>query len=312
VKTTQGAAHAVHRFQSYNSNFAGVSASLGVSYEFTQHLYGKLNLSRGYRAPNIAESGSNGIHDGTPFYEIGDAKLKPETSFQVDATVGVNNENYSAEVNAFVNQINNYIFAVKLASAAGGDSIRTDVVAGMSGPTFKYVSGNAVLSGGEVVLDIHPHAWKGLHFRNTFSMVNAIQKNQGDSTKYLPYTPPYKFQSELKYVFSKVSNVFKNLYLKVGIDHYFEQNRIYYKFNNETVTPAYTLLNAGIGTDIVSNDKTLFSLYIYCSNLTDEAYQSNMSRLKYTDTNNVTGRVGVYNMGRNISFKLIIPIDIKK
>ena len=312
VKVSSTQVNAVHRFKAYTSNFAGVSASLGATYDFTQHIYGKLNVSRGFRAPNIAESGSNGIHDGTPFYEIGDAKLKPESSLQIDATVGVNNENYSAELNAFVNQIDNYIYAVKLASSAGGDSIRTDLVAGMSGPTFKYVAGDAILSGGEAILDIHPSVVKGLHFKNSFSMVNAIQKNQGDSTKYLPYTPPYKIQSELKYVISKANTVFRNLYFKVGVDYYFEQNKIYYKFDNETVTPSYTLINAGIGTDITSNNTTLFSLYIYCSNLTDEGYQSNMSRLKYHDTNNTTGRIGVYNMGRNISFKLIIPIDIKK
>ncbi len=52
-------------------------------------------------------------------------------------------------------------------------------------------------------------------------------------------------------------------------------------------------------------------VYFYCSNLTDVAYQSNMSRLKYTDINNVTGRTGVYNMGRNFSIKLLIPIGIK-
>ena len=47
------------------------------------------------------------------------------------------------------------------------------------------------------------------------------------------------------------------------------------------------------------------------NNLNDVSYQSNMSRLKYTDINHVTGRTGVYNMGRNISFKLIIPIEFQ-
>ena len=46
-------------------------AALGFAYDFTNAVYGKLNLSRGFRAPNIAESGSDGIHDGT-LYEIGD------------------------------------------------------------------------------------------------------------------------------------------------------------------------------------------------------------------------------------------------
>jgi iron complex outermembrane recepter protein len=141
--------------------------------------------------------------------------------------------------------------------------------------------------------------------------VNAIQKNQPDSTKYLPFTPPAKYRTELKFICTKGKTI-KNGYVKVGMDYYFEQNKIYYKYGNETVTPSYALINAGIGGDICSHERTLFSVYIYGSNLGDIAYQSNMSRLKYTDTNNVTGRTGVFNMGRNLSFKLIIPFDIKK
>jgi iron complex outermembrane receptor protein len=45
--------------------------------------------------------------------------------------------------------------------------------------------------------------------------------------------------------------------------------------------------------------------------LTNKAYQSHLSRLKYADKNQATGRTGVYNMGRNIGFKLVVPIDIK-
>jgi len=37
-----------------------------------------------------------------------------------------------------------------------------------------------------------------------------------------------------------------------------------------------------------------------------------MSRLKYGDENVVTGRTGVYEMGRNIGFKINVPIDLKK
>ena len=305
-------AGAVQRFTSYNSNFTGLVGSLGGTYAFTKALYAKANISRGFRAPNIAESGSNGIHDGTPFYEIGDPKLKAEISTQLDVTVGSTTRNFDIELNAFYNNIDNYIFPEKLASKNGGDSIRTDVMAGMQGPTFKYISGNAVLTGGEAVVNIHPQGLKWLRFENSFSMVNAIQKNQPDSTKYLPYTPPYKLMSQLVFTVKKAGNVFKNIYFKTGVDHYFQQDKIYYKFGNETVTPGYTLLNLGIGTDICSKSTTLFSLYIFASNITDVAYQSNMSRLKYTDVNNATGRTGVYNMGRNISFKIVIPIDVKK
>ncbi len=307
VKQTGPGPDNVHRFTGFSTNFSGFSGSIGAAYNFTKSFYGKLNLSRGFRAPNIAESGSDGIHDGTPFYEIGDPTLKPESSLQLDATIGVNSPDVTLELNLFTNHINNYIFPVKLASVFGGDSIRTDVAANMSGPTFKYISGDAVLTGGEAVFNYHPSNASWFRFNNTFSALSAIQQNQPDSTKYLPYTPPYKLISGVELVASKFGGFLANAYLRADVAYYFEQDKIYYKYGNETVTPAYTLLNVGVGADVMGGSKKLFSVFIYGNNILDEAYQSNMSRLKYTDTNNVTGRVGVYEMGRNISFKVLVP-----
>ncbi len=302
----------VHRFTAYKSDFSGISGSLGVTYDFTKSLYAKLNLSRAFRAPNIAESGSNGIHDGTPFYEIGDPALKPEHSWQIDATLGINTKDVSAEFTLFNNNIDNYIFPVKLASVFGGDSIRSDVMAATDGPAFKYISGDAVLQGGELTLNIHPQKAAWFHFDNTFSLISAIQKRQPGSTRYLPFTPPYKLISGVKFVLNKTGNILKNSYARIDVEHYFKQDKIYYKFGDETVTPGYTLLNIGVGTDVTLKERTLFSIYIYARNIADVAYQSNMSRLKYGDPNNVTGRTGVYEMGRNIGLKLNVPIDFTK
>lgn len=299
-------------FTAYTSNFSGLSGSVGVAYDFNDYFYGKLNMAKGYRAPTAAESGANGIHDGTPFYEIGDHNLKAESSLEADLTLGVRSKELTAEVTGFVNKINNYIFAEKLESVFGGDSLRDDPALALAeGPAFKYVQGDATLSGGEFVLNIHPSAVKELHFDNSFSFVTAKQNNQPDSTKYLPYTPPGKYRTELKFVCPNGKTI-KNAYIKVGVDYYLEQNKIYFKYGNETVTPAYTLLNAGIGGDICDHNHALFSVYIYGSNLGDVAYQSSMSRLKYADENLATGRIGVFNMGRNISFKLLVPLDFKK
>jgi iron complex outermembrane receptor protein len=304
--------NSVERFTDYNSNFTGVSGSIGMTYDFSKIFYGKINLARGFRAPTAAESGQNGIHDGTPFYEIGEHNLKPENSLQIDGTLGINSDDLDAELNIFNNKINNYIFPAKLGSVFGGDSIREDNVAGFSGPTFKYIAGDANLSGGELMIDIHPQNISWLNFESAFSMVRAIQLNQGDSTKYLPYTPADKWQSKLKFLARRLNGAFQNSYISFGVDHYFKQDKIYYQFGDETVTPGYTLINAGIGTEIHSKKGNVCSIYLVVNNLADVAYQSNMSRLKYTDPNNVTGRIGVYNMGRNFSFKLLIPINIKK
>ncbi|HEV8082999.1 MAG TPA: TonB-dependent receptor, partial [Chitinophagaceae bacterium] len=303
IKVAPNTPEEVHRFTAYKSDFSGISGSIGATYDFTKSFYGKINFSRAFRAPNIAESGSNGIHDGTPFYEIGDPNLKPESSLQIDATLGFNTKDISAELTLFDNNINNYIFPVKLESVLGGDSIRTDVAAASDGPTFKYISGDAVLSGGELTLNIHPQKAAWFHFDNTLSILRAIQKRQPDSTKYLPYTPPNKLFSGVEFIAKKMGGLFSNSYLRIDVENYFKQDKIYYKFGDETVTPGYTLLNIGIGTDIISKDRTLFSINIYARNIADVAYQNNMSRLKYGDPNEVTGRIGVYEMGRTIGFK---------
>jgi iron complex outermembrane receptor protein len=81
-------------------------------------------------------------------------------------------------------------------------------------------------------------------------------------------------------------------------------------YATETPTKGYSLLNAGIGSDFVTKKgATVFSLSFSALNITDVAYQNHLSRLKYTAENLVTGRAGVFNMGRNFSIKLNIPLD---
>jgi iron complex outermembrane recepter protein len=53
------------------------------------------------------------------------------------------------------------------------------------------------------------------------------------------------------------------------------------------------------------------NLYIMGTNLLDVAYQDHLSRLKYFEFYPTDPRPhhGIYNMGRNIEFKLDFPLD---
>ncbi len=101
-------------------------------------------------------------------------------------------------------------------------------------------------------------------------------------------------------------------FVELGMENYFAQDKFYSAYGTETFTPAYMLLNAGVGTTLISHERTLCTIIINVNNITDVAYQSHLSRLKYGAVNYMTGRTGVYNMGRNFSFKLVIPFDLKK
>jgi iron complex outermembrane receptor protein len=303
--TSSGAPNAIEQFKAFDVKFSGVSGSVGATYHLSGKVFTKINLSRGFRAPNIAELGSNGVHEGTTRYELGDATLKPESSLQVDAALGYRTDHITAEFDLFSNRIHDFIFPSKLASVFGGDSLSDGF------QTFKYEAANAQLWGGEATIDLHPHPLDWLHFENAFSFVRAFRPNEPASSKYLPFTPSPKFTSELRANVKHLSPNLENAYLKIGMDHYFKQDRFYAANGTETATPAYTLVNMGMGTDVVSNRRTLCSLYLSLNNLTDVAYQSHLSRLKYTAENMATGRMGIFNMGRNISLKLLVPLGFK-
>ena len=318
VVTGSDTVGATHQFSDYKHIFSGVSGSFGLTYNVNEKLLFKANVARGFRAPNISEISANGIHPGTGFDQLGNPNFKPEFSLQEDVGIFYDDSHFSTSIEAFNNNISNYIFNEKLQSAHGGDS--TIKQAGAPFPVFKFQQTNAQLYGGEARLDIHPHPLDWLHFENTFSMVYALNLGGNgakinDSTKYLPYIPPIHTTSELRAEFKKKIGCFANVYIKFGVQWYATQNRCFLAYGTETRTPGYTLLNAGIGSNIKNKaGRTVFTLGIFGTNLADVAYQSNMSRLKYFDNypNNYTGRSGIYSMGRNISFKLSIPLDFKK
>ena len=297
------------KFTPFNNTYSNISGSLGASYRLSNRFTLKLNVSRGFRSPNMAELSSNGIHEGTFRYEIGNNQLRPETSLQLDAGLVYNSEHISFELATFSNAIDNYIFIEKLSSVFGGDSI---VDPSEPTPAFEFIHGNAHLYGGELSIDIHPHPLDWLHFENTFSYVRGVQADQPDSTKYLPFMPAAKWQSVLRANFKNMGDVFKNIYARVDLTYTFRQLEIYSAFGTETPTSDYALLNAGIGSDIINRKgNTLFSVSLTVSNILDKAYQSHLSRLKYAPENIATGRTGVYNMGRNFNVRLIVPITIK-
>ena len=82
-----------------------------------------------------------------------------------------------------------------------------------------------------------------------------------------------------------------------GIDTYIEKVREEVK----TLVPDIT----------TKKGQTLFSISCSAINMGDVAYQNHLSRLKYAAQNMATGRTGVYNMGRNFSIKLNIPLSYK-
>jgi iron complex outermembrane receptor protein len=124
--------------------------------------------------------------------------------------------------------------------------------------------------------------------------------------------PAPRFTSTLKFTRQKWASSLANLYFLIDFEYYWPQNQVLLAYNTERTTPDYGLLNLGFGTDILNGSgNTILSLYVTAQNVTNKAYQNHQNRLRYLDDNQVTGRSGVYNMGRNISIKALVPLRFK-
>ena len=286
--------------------YQGFTGSIGATYNVTDRLSLKANFARGYRAPNVAEISANGVHPGTNQYQIGNAAFKPEFNLQPDLGLAYNSRYALLTVDIFYNYIQNYIY---------NQNIDSVIVPGNQ--TFVYEAARAQLYGGEIGLDVHPI--KSLHLDNGLSLVYADflgKKGQvvADSERYLPQIPPLHGYSEARYDFNIKKLRLKNAFVKVGVTYYAAQNRYYAAFGTETRTAGYGLLNAGVGGSLTGKKgQTVVRIFVLGNNLLNNAYQDNLSRLKYFEfyPNNFTGHDGIYNMGINIQIKLDFPLEFK-
>lgn len=298
------------KFRTLDRTFPSFSGVAGISYQTKKQFCFRLNIARGFRVPNLSELAANGRHEGTFRYEVGSSSLKPEASFQADAGVTFTSDHFNLEVSTFYNDISNFIYLTKVNSVLGGDSIRDPAD---PAPVFTFVQGQAMLFGGEIYTDIHPHPLDWLHFENSLAFVQGTLRNQPDSMSHLPFIPPIKYQSELNAHSEKKFGVFNHAYAGISFMYFFDQNRVYTAYETETATPGYFLLDINAGTEIVNkNDKVLMRIFFSANNLLNTTYQSHLSRLKYAPANPANGRQGIYGQGRNFSVRILIPFTYRK
>lgn len=295
------------KFSAFKTNFMNVSGSAGLTWQTSATTNIKINIARGFRAPTLSELMSNGAHEGTGRFEVGNKDLQVETSLQFDGSFEFKTNNINFSITPFFNRINNFIFYGKVANVAGTDSVLQ--IGNSLVNVFTFRQNTINLYGIEATIDVHPFALKWMKVQSNFSFVKATFVNEILGNKHVPFIPPARWLNEIKFDLPKFKSLIKNAFLKFEVDYSFTQQHVFTAFNTETATPSFALLNLGWANDFINKKgKTICALNIGVNNITDVAYQNHLSRLKYSAINNVTNRVGVFNMGRNISVKLNFPI----
>lgn len=257
-------------FEALDKNYESFNASLGYKTKFAKDLVFRLNTATGFRAPNLAELSSNGVHEGTFRYEIGNPDLKTEQNLQTDLDLEYKTTHFEFSVSGFYNHINDYIYSSPTGTEIDGFQV------------YDYIQNNANLYGGEIALHLHPHPFDWLHFETSFETVTGKLEDGG----YLPQIPANNWDNTIKTDFT-IGKWLEEGFATLNISTTFSQDKV---SGFDISSDGYTLLNMGFGGK-VKLDKMVFDLNLNGNNLLNKTYIPHLSRLATS---------GIPNLGRNL------------
>lgn len=264
--------------QAYNNSFDfnNFSATAGTTYTLNEHFDFKFNAALAWRAPNMNELFSDGIHHGAAAYEKGNINLQPEVAHNLNFTANYTSDKFNLEVSPYLNFIDDFIY---LKPRSENGVLQTVLTVRGAFPAFDYTQVNARFAG--LDLSASYQISEKIAITEKYSMVRAkdVLNNQ-----YMVNIPSDRLESTLKYDFKK-----RGAFISISNSLVAKQTRVEANSDFLAPPPAYSLWKADAG---ISIRKVNVGLSV--SNLFNVAYREYLNRFRYfTD-----------DLGRNISLRL--------
>ncbi len=248
-------------------NFNNISIALGGMYRINEDLNIKMNVSSAWRAPNISELFSDGVHQGTASYELGDKTLEPETAYNTSVDVNYNKKRFTAQVTLYHKIIDNFIYL----EPQFPETILT--IRGAF-PLFEYKQVNATFTGTDIAF-----GWQlvpGLRWQNKASIVRA--RNQTDD-EYLVLIPADRFESSLTWSLPATNRLNDN-YLTIANTYVAQQTRFPENIDFADPPAAYNLVDVRLGTTLNQNRNPL-NVSVEVKNIFNVGYRDYLNRFRY-------------------------------
>jgi iron complex outermembrane receptor protein len=251
-------------------SYALTSAQAGVLWRFAQGFNLALNMASSQRAPTPSELFTDGPHDGTATFEVGNANLSKERSQAFDVTLRKTDGTVRGALTLFTHRFANFIYGQFVDANHDGIADRvTD--AGVLDPNgdyvyLQYTQQAAKFSGGEFELTTDTGV-KGLALR-VFG--DTVRATLADGTP-LPRIAPARLGLGVAYAGGPWRG-------GANLTRVSAQNRI---SPLETTTPGYTRLDLNAAYDFKWQNSKL-SLYGVMRNATNQVIRLHTSFLKDT------------------------------
>ncbi|SFB81307.1 iron complex outermembrane recepter protein [Parapedobacter composti] len=254
-----------------NVDFSGFSGSLGASYTLASQHQFKVNISTGFRAPDLAELFSNGPHPGTNRFETGNVDFKREQSVQADLSYSFGTPVFNIGASVYHNTVSNYIYFVATGTVRPEDGLEI----------WAFRQDNAVLYGTEWEASYRPLRDKQLELTAKGALVRGKLTSTAEDLTFIP-ADNYTLQLAHEPRYMPGGRAF------VSLQHTAAQERIGF---NELRTPGYTLLNAGVQQEFPLTRGTL----------TTSVHINNALDVRYVDHLSILRAFSIPNPGRNFN-----------
>ena len=265
-------------------DYTPMTGSFGLAFNPNKHTTIKTNLATGFSAPNYAELGTYGKHEGTYRFELGNPNLRIEQNMEADLGIIWESEFVSFHANGFYNKIKDYIYITPTDIIYMNDK---DTL-----PQFNITQADATILGGDIGFDIHPKNAKWIDIKGSFD----VTQGKFDAGGNLPFIPADKAIGEVKFSKEKFHGI-AHPYLTFVVNNYFNQDK---NANYEHPSDGYTLIDIHVGGEFKIG-KQKANINIFCTNVANTAYFSHLSLIK---------SIGVRDMGRNIGIQLRVPFGL--
>ncbi len=212
--------------------FSPMSASLGALQKLPYGFVASLNGNYAERAPTSFELYSQGAHDATETFEIGNPNLKKEIARSVEIGIRKAEGPWRLDATGYYTRYTGFIYKRFTGLSCGDDFDSCGVED--ENRQINYSQRNATFYGAEISsqLDIIPIGPGFVGLDAQYDFVHA----QFDDGTYVPRIPPHRAGAGIFYRDP-------NWFARVGFLHAFDHTQI---GEFETLTPGYTLLKAEV------------------------------------------------------------------
>ncbi|MDF9393588.1 MULTISPECIES: TonB-dependent receptor [Methylococcus] len=256
-----------------NRSYAPISASASGQWKLDDEHAVSFAVTRSQRAPQVQELFTDGVHDATHSYELGDPNLTEETSYNFDWGYRYRGRGISAELNVFQNFVNDYIYQQITDEVFNEDSEQFEKACTSPGACFPVVQttqAGAYFLGyeGNVKFSLMENRYGVLDL----TLFSDFTRGQFVNGGNVPRMPPLRYGLQLDYAYDEHWS--GNLRLTRG-------EKQIYAGQNDAMTNGYVLLNLGVQYEVKAFKDADVLVFAQGNNLLNDNIRNSTSYLRY-------------------------------